>query len=124
MLKGNHHQLEHQHRMRPEFAELITPSIYERLFNDKCVYDYPNIKGLDKNLFFLNHDNRESKDCRTEKSWMNDYEAKFLVAFARHLIKQGYEAKKITILCTYMGQMFALKEVMFIIYSLKQLQNV
>ena len=114
MIKGSQNQLEHQHRMRPEIAQLITPSIYERLFNDKCVYDYPDIKGFDKNLFFLNHTNRESNQ-KNEESWMNDFEAKFLVALARHLIKQGYEPNKITILSTYTGQMFALKKVANII---------
>lgn len=110
LIKGTHNQLAYQHRMRPEIARLITPSIYDRLYNDNSVCDYPNIRGLDKNLFFLHHCNREANH-KNEDSWTNDHEAKFLVSFARHLMKQDYEPEQITVLCTYVEQLFSLKKV-------------
>ncbi|OXU25033.1 hypothetical protein TSAR_011075 [Trichomalopsis sarcophagae] len=105
-IRGDCAQLAHQHRMRPQFAKLLTPSIYEQLYNDKTVFNRPNVLGLNKNLFFLNHSNREESH-NNEESWVNKHEVEFLVAFARHLVLQGYKPIDITILCTYTGQLFA-----------------
>ncbi|XP_031784747.1 NFX1-type zinc finger-containing protein 1 isoform X2 [Nasonia vitripennis] len=105
-IRGDCAQLAHQHRMRPQFAKLLTPSIYEQLYNDKTVFNRPNVLGLNKNLFFLNHSNREQSH-NNEESWVNKHEVEFLVAFARHLVLQGYKPMDITILCTYTGQLFA-----------------
>lgn len=115
-------QLAHQHRMRPEFAKLITPSIYERLYNHDSVLARPNIKGVVKNLFFIHHENPETSH-NNEESQTNEHECAFLVAFARYLIKQGYEASEITILCTYTGQLFSLMKVIMIILFRKQKFN-
>lgn len=103
-------QLAHQHRMRPQFAKLLTPSIYETLYNHDSVNERQNINGMMKNLFFLHHENYESSQ-NNEESYANKHEAEFLVAFARHLIMQGYDASEITILCTYTGQLFSLMKV-------------
>lgn len=115
-IRGNCTQLAHQHRMRPQIAKLICPSIYETLYNHQSVLDYPRVKGLEKNLFFLNHNNRESAH-NNEESWANPHETVFLVAFARHLIMQGYNPTEITILCTYTGQLFALMKVIEICFG-------
>lgn len=50
-----------QHRMRPEIANLIRPNIYKDLTDHETVLKFPNIKGINKNLFFLHHSNSESK---------------------------------------------------------------
>ncbi|XP_001601379.1 NFX1-type zinc finger-containing protein 1 isoform X2 [Nasonia vitripennis] len=105
--RGDCTQLAHQHRMRPEFAKLITPSIYDTLYNHESVFNRDNIKGVVKNLFFLHHENHESSH-NNEESYANQHECVFLVAFATYLIKQGYNPSEITILCTYTGQLFAL----------------
>ena len=34
----------------------------------------------------------------------NEFEAKYVVALAQYLIKQGYQAEQITILVMYLGQ--------------------
>ncbi|XP_046738512.1 NFX1-type zinc finger-containing protein 1-like [Diprion similis] len=106
-IRGDCTQLAYQHRMRPQIAKLISPSIYLTLYNHQSVLDYPAVRGLVKNLFFLNHNNHENSH-NNEESWTNPFEAQFLVAFARHLILQGYSGTEITILCTYTGQLFAL----------------
>ena len=41
----------------------------------------------------------------------NEYEARFLVKLCRHVLLQGYLPSQITILTTYIGQMFLLKKV-------------
>lgn len=40
------------------------------------------------------------------QSFRNVHEAKFIAAFVRYLILQGYQASQITVLATYKGQMF------------------
>ena len=97
-----------QHRMRPEFADLIRPTIYSKLLDGDNVMNYPNIKGVAKNMFFLNHSNPESEKKDDEKSKKNIFEAQFMVAFCNYLIRQGYDAEDIVILTMYNGQMFQL----------------
>lgn len=43
----------------------------------------------------------------------NTHEAKFIAALCRHLILQGYDSDKITVLTMYTGQMFLLKKEVF-----------
>lgn len=93
-----------QHRMRPEIARLIVPSIYPQLENHSSVMDYPNVRGMSNNVFFLAHTELEKAD-HEGKSHLNPYEAELSLALARHLILQGYAPEKITILTTYSGQL-------------------
>lgn len=44
-----------QYRMRPEIASLLRTTIYRDLIDDDSVKKYPNIVGLSKNLYFINH---------------------------------------------------------------------
>ena len=41
----------------------------------------------------------------------NNHEANFILALCRHLLLQGYDSQKITILTPYLGQFFLLKKV-------------
>ena len=93
-----------QHRMRPEIARLIVPSIYPRLENHASVLEYPGVRGMASNVFFLTHTEQEIGDPEG-KSHLNPYEAEISLALARHLIMQGYTPKQITILTTYSGQL-------------------
>ena len=45
--------------MRPEICELIVGPIYKELENHFSVYYYPPVLGTAKNLFFINHDEKE-----------------------------------------------------------------
>lgn len=114
-IRGECTQLAHQHRMRPQIAKLITPSIYEKLYNHESVLAHPGVKGLVKNLYFINHKNRESSHDN-EESWINLHEVTFLIEFTKYLLKQGYNASEITILCTYTGQLFAMIKVLTYMY--------
>ena len=93
-----------QHRMRPEIARLIVPSIYPTLENHASVLEYPGVRGMASNVFFLTHTEQEIGD-HEGKSHLNPYEAELTLALARHLIMQGYNPKQITILTTYSGQL-------------------
>ena len=97
-----------QHRMRPEIAALMK-HIYDDLENDESVEKYEDIKGMKKNMFFINHNYMEDS-CNQSHSHVNEHEAKFLVALCRHLMQQGYRADQITLLTTYTGQMYAIRD--------------
>lgn len=47
----------------------------------------------------------------------NEYEARYITQLCRHLMLQGYAASQITILTTYIGQMFLIKKVKSILTS-------
>ncbi|KAG4066118.1 hypothetical protein HA402_010320 [Bradysia odoriphaga] len=97
-----------QHRMRPEICKLLVPTIYPDLVNHSNVYAYPPVNGLLKNIFFVNHSNPEKAD-NDSMTKSNEYEANYVTQLCRYLILQGYKASQITILTTYIGQMFLIK---------------
>lgn len=63
MLKNRKHceVLKVQHRMRPEVAELIVPSIYPELTNHSSVLQYETIRGMLKSVFFVTHNHPEEE---------------------------------------------------------------
>ena len=97
-----------QHRMRPEIAALMK-HIYPDLENHESVEEYEDIKGMKKNMFFISHSFLE-KSSTESLSHTNEHEARFLVSLCRYLLQQGYKAEQITILTTYSGQMFAIRD--------------
>ena len=102
--------LEVQHRMRPEIATLICPSIYEKLLNHEDVQNYEHIKGVGKDLFFIDHCVREKAVQDKDRSHSNDHEADFMVALCKYLLKQGYSPSQITLLTMYRGQLLELRK--------------
>ncbi|ODM90261.1 NFX1-type zinc finger-containing protein 1, partial [Orchesella cincta] len=98
-----------QHRMCPEVADLIVGPIYEQLHNHPKVLEYPHVKGVVKNLYFLTHSQLENTDTEL-LSKSNYYEANFISGLCEYLLNQGYSKDRITILTTYTGQMFLLKK--------------
>ena len=97
-----------QHRMRPEIAALMK-HIYDGLENHESVERYEDIKGMKKNMFFINHKYME-ESINQSHSHVNKHEAEFLVALCRYLLQQGYEAHQITLLTTYTGQKYAIRD--------------
>ncbi|KAF2904003.1 hypothetical protein ILUMI_02174 [Ignelater luminosus] len=97
-----------QHRMRPEIAKLIVPSIYPNLKNHMSVNDFPKILGIDRNLYFIDHRYPEKESGDSSK--MNNHEAQFLITLANYLVQNGYKPEDVTIIAAYSGQMFALWE--------------
>uniref|UniRef100_A0A665VRZ3 Zinc finger, NFX1-type containing 1 n=1 Tax=Echeneis naucrates TaxID=173247 RepID=A0A665VRZ3_ECHNA len=104
-------RLNYQHRMRPEIARLLTPHIYLELENHPSVLDYENIKGLNTNIFFVEHNHLE-EEIKDGRSHENKHEAKFVVALCRYLLLQDYKPEQITILTTYTGQLHCLRKLM------------
>ncbi|XP_044203715.1 NFX1-type zinc finger-containing protein 1 [Thunnus albacares] len=104
-------RLNYQHRMRPDIARLLTPHIYSELENHPSVLNYDDIKGLNSNLFFVEHNNPE-EEIKDGRSHQNQHEAKFVVALCRYLLFQDYKPEQITILTTYTGQLHCLRNLM------------
>ena len=105
--------LEVQHRMRPEIANLLRPHFYTRLLDHNTVCKYSSIKGVQKNMFFIDHDFHEKSNHGDDSySHANIHEADFLVALCRYLLLQEYEPEQITILTMYRGQLLELKRKM------------
>ncbi|XP_058830209.1 NFX1-type zinc finger-containing protein 1 [Topomyia yanbarensis] len=97
-----------QHRMRPEIADLIRPTIYSDLTDSECVKNRPKIRGMRKNLFFYTHNVPEDGGRDKEKSKKNSFECKFLLGLCEYLVAQGYGPEDMVILTSYNGQMLHL----------------
>ena len=104
-----HSTLQIQHRMRPQIAELVRGHIYDTLLDHESVQNYPNVKGMEKNLFLIQH---EEPEKRSDLSRSNQHEAEYLAALCKFLLQQGYEPSQITILVTYAGQLLLMKNFM------------
>ncbi|XP_046667701.1 NFX1-type zinc finger-containing protein 1-like isoform X2 [Homalodisca vitripennis] len=105
----NFHTLKIQHRMRPEISRLIVPTIYPTLCDHPSTLCRQKVRGMDKSVFFMNHNHYEAEvdDIMSKK---NLFEARMIMLLARHLLLQGYRPDEITVLTTYSGQMFLMKE--------------
>ena len=103
------HTLEVQHRIKPEIASFIHPTIYDKLLNHEDVTKYEHVKGVGSDVFFIDHSKPE-KD--KEKSHSNEHETEFLVALCKYLLKQGYLPHQITLLTMYRGQLLEQKKKM------------
>lgn len=108
--KMEYNQLTLQHRMRPTVSSLLVPFIYKELLDHPSVLEYEDIKGISKNVFFIDHSKNEKTITVGTKTHSNDHEAEFIVELARYILLQGYEARQVTILCTYSGQLQCIKE--------------
>ena len=81
--------LERQHRMRPEISSLVR-HMYPVLNDNENVHQYENIKGVQRNLFFITHEEEEEFN-EDIKSYSNEHEAEYLKELCSYLIKQGYK---------------------------------
>lgn len=99
--------LSHQRRMRPEISQLISP-IYPQLQNHPVVTQYPHVRGVKKNLFFIEHDVPESVD-NFSHSKSNTFEVEWITQLCVYFINQGYNPNQITVLSPYLGQVRSLR---------------
>ncbi|KAH3813291.1 hypothetical protein DPMN_141744 [Dreissena polymorpha] len=102
-----HDCLELQHRMRPDIADIMR-HIYPGLQDHSHVRCYGDVKGIAKNVMFINHNEPESSNGEL-KSYANTFEADYVAKLAKHLLMQDYNGSQITVLTTYTGQLLELK---------------
>lgn len=105
-------QLNVQRRMRPEISTLIRATVYPRLIDHETTKNLPDVVGMRKNVFWLDHQNmEESPDTdRHQKSRSNDWEVDMTHALVRHIVRQGvYNSSDIAVLTPYTGQLQKLR---------------
>ncbi|KAM0417324.1 hypothetical protein ACHAPT_012640 [Fusarium lateritium] len=104
-------QLNVQRRMRPDISKLIR-RVYPNLQDHESVADLPDVIGMRRNLFWLNHNHMEDTggDGTRVKSHSNLWETKMATALVRHLVRQGeYKTEDIALLTPYTGQLQQLR---------------
>ncbi|KDN33760.1 hypothetical protein RSAG8_13147, partial [Rhizoctonia solani AG-8 WAC10335] len=90
-------QIDVQRRMRPEISSLIRSTLYPNLKDNDRVLQYPDVRGMYKNMFFMSHTHKE---------------VDMIYDLVVHLLKQGCynKPKNIVILAAYLGQIPKLRQ--------------
>ncbi|KAJ5232691.1 hypothetical protein N7468_005647 [Penicillium chermesinum] len=105
--------LETQRRMFPSISRLIRDTLYPSLEDAPSVSEYPEVMGIKKRLFWLDHRYTEgdtlNQDPMATSHW-NDHEIQMTVALVNHLLRQGvYESGDIAVLTPYLGQLHRIR---------------
>ncbi|KAF2009446.1 P-loop containing nucleoside triphosphate hydrolase protein [Aaosphaeria arxii CBS 175.79] len=105
--------LETQRRMHNSISELIRRTKYPRLEDAPNVFDYPEVVGMKRRLFWLDHDAIEdgaNADEIASTSKSNKYEVELVACLVAHLLSQGeYKPQDIAVITPYLGQLFLLR---------------
>jgi superfamily I DNA and/or RNA helicase len=104
--------LQVQRRMHPSISTLIRSTLYPDLQDSPEVANYPEVSGMRRRLFWLDHNQPEDgeKDRSDSTSHTNQYEVDMVFALVRHLVRQGiYKATDIAVLTPYLGQLRKLR---------------
>ncbi|KAJ5687614.1 hypothetical protein N7536_010233 [Penicillium majusculum] len=105
--------LETQRRMHPSISQLIRETLYPKLKDAPSVSEYPEVAGMRKRLFWLDHRQREGgsdADAMSTSHW-NIHEVDMTVSLVNHLIQQGeYKHGDIAVLTPYLGQLYRLRK--------------
>ncbi|TLS25023.1 hypothetical protein PpBr36_07472 [Pyricularia pennisetigena] len=102
-----------QRRARPEISRLYRIPLYPGLKDHEDVLGNPNVVGMRRNLFWLEHDHQEDKIAGQNRSTSktNRWEVDMVVPLVRHLVRQGsYSQSDIAVLTPYAGQLRNLRK--------------
>ena len=99
-----------QLRMHPDVSSLVRP-FYARIDDHDRVRAYPMVPGVADRLCWVGHGVEEDGGGAggTNRSKMNQHEAEFAARLAQHLVLNGIDKAKITLLTPYIGQKRELK---------------
>eukprot|EP00210_Caulerpa_lentillifera_P007100 g6793.t1 len=104
--------LQTQRRMRPDFSQLIRPTVYPHLTDHESVRRYPSVPGVADNLYFIDHDHKEL-GAEEGKSHSNEFEAHYAVELAAYLSKHHiFTEEDIAIITPYVGQLLTIKRLL------------
>ena len=113
-LKLPYSSLEIQRRMHPSIAQLIRSTLYPKLQDHSSVSNYPEVDGMRKRLFWLDHNKKEDSSLSNPTqslSKTNTWEIEMTAALVSHLVYQGiYRNEDIAVLTPYLGQLQKLKQ--------------
>lgn len=106
--------LETQRRMHPSIAQLVRDTLYPNLEDAPSVSEYPEVTGMRKRLFWLDHrvpENDSSEADGNSTSHWNSHEINMTLALVNHLVQQGeYKEQDIAVLTPYLGQLHRLRQ--------------
>ncbi|KAH0538544.1 hypothetical protein FGG08_004877 [Glutinoglossum americanum] len=101
--------LEIQRRMHPSIANLVRHTLYPKLKDHPSVREFPEVSGIRRRLFWLDHREKEAGADATQPnqvSHSNDYEVDMVSALVSHLVRQGtYKSQEIAIITPYLLQL-------------------
>ncbi|KAH7335671.1 hypothetical protein B0J17DRAFT_769501 [Rhizoctonia solani] len=99
-------QLDVQRRMRPSISSLIRNTLYPNLQDNHKVLAYPDVRGMDKNIFFVSHEILERGGGEESVSKHNEFEVDLIHDLVAHLLRQGCynDERNIVVLAAYLGQ--------------------
>ncbi|KAI9888232.1 MAG: hypothetical protein M1814_000943 [Vezdaea aestivalis] len=121
VIQGYPHQILHkQHRMRPEISAFVRGLTYPDLLDADSTQSRPDIRGLQDNIIFCNHNVPEEdaggvaerRDQNSISSKRNIFEANMTLKIVRYLGQQGYGTEKIVVLTPYLAQLKLLLDVL------------
>ncbi|KAI0480764.1 hypothetical protein GGR56DRAFT_664259 [Xylariaceae sp. FL0804] len=114
--------LDTQRRMHPSISKLIRSTIYPTLEDGKGVKEYPEVIGMEKRLFWLQHEKLEASAAASDPlgtSHTNDFEVDMVTMLVRHLVRQGsYGSGDIAVITPYLGQLHRLRDRMSSLFEI------
>jgi DNA polymerase III delta prime subunit len=106
--------LETQRRMHPSIAQLVRNTLYPQIEDAELVSSYPEVVGMRRRLFWLDHREPEADAANTSllaTSHWNEYEIQMTMAVVNHLVRQGkYQSGDIAVITPYLGQLHRLRQ--------------
>ncbi|KAF4199893.1 hypothetical protein CNMCM8927_004443 [Aspergillus lentulus] len=106
--------LETQRRMHPSIAQLVRNTLYPQIEDAESVSSYPEVVGMRRRLFWLDHREPEADAANTSllaTSHWNEYEIQMTMAVVNHLVRQGkYHSGDIAVITPYLGQLHRLRQ--------------
>ena len=96
-----------------EISDLIRYTLYKELQDGENTTKYPKVRGVQHNVYFINHRNLEDR-CENEittKSHSNQYEVDMIIEMVKYFVRNGYTKEDdIAVLTPYLGQMMKLRD--------------
>jgi hypothetical protein len=103
-------QLNVQRRMHPQIAA-ITRLTYPLLSDDPSTALHASVSGIEKRMFWLDHQSPELDPTGDSKSHVNPHEVAIVAGLVRYLLTRNtYSMGDIVVLTPYNGQLVALVE--------------
>ncbi|KAF4244417.1 hypothetical protein CNMCM6805_008669 [Aspergillus fumigatiaffinis] len=106
--------LETQRRMHPSIAQLVRNTLYPQIEDAELVSSYPEVVGMRRRLFWLDHREPEADAANTSllaTSHWNEYEIQMTMVVVNHLVRQGkYQSGDIAVITPYLGQLHRLRQ--------------
>ena len=87
-----------------QISELIWSQMYPVLKDHASVGQFPDVKGVTKNVVFISHNHKEDGGAEDTTN-SNQFEAECTIEVVEYLLLQGYLTSQIVILTPYLGQL-------------------